>query len=115
MLLIPDHESGALSLVHLSLSYRDARAAVVRRNTDAHGCKTILRISKFEEHKTMDLKLDFGEDLVVLGGATGRGMEMEGVLDWGEWAHVVFSGGTEGRGEVDSWGGWLWEEEEMDL
>ncbi|KAK4447823.1 hypothetical protein QBC34DRAFT_439766 [Podospora aff. communis PSN243] len=93
MLLIPDHESGALSLVHLSLSCRDARAAVLRRNQSQHGSKTILRISKFEAHKTMDLRLDLGEDLVVLGGASGKGMETEGVLDWGEWAHVVFSGG----------------------
>ena len=61
-LLLPTHQSGALSLVHLSLSCRDARAAVLRRNKTlcASGKATLLRVAWFESQRTAEVWLDLG-------------------------------------------------------
>jgi hypothetical protein len=69
----------------------------VRRNQALAetGRATILKISRFEAEKTMDLRLDLGWDVVVLGSGAEEGGGGIGEDDWGEGeadgVHVVFS------------------------
>lgn len=76
--LVPDKRSGALSLVYLSLTCRDARAAVTRRNKNIVN-KTVFRTFPFQGYKRIDLVLDLNVDLVCLANPT----------DWTEWEHVI--------------------------
>ncbi|KAM7221957.1 hypothetical protein V8F06_002708 [Rhypophila decipiens] len=76
--LVPDKQSGARGLVHLSLTCRDARAAVVRRNKLIIN-KTVFRTFPFQGYKRIDLVLDLNVDLVCLANPT----------EWMEWEHVI--------------------------
>ncbi|KAM7207935.1 hypothetical protein V8F20_001729 [Naviculisporaceae sp. PSN 640] len=76
--LIPDKQSGALGLVYLSLTCRDARAAVTRRNKNIIN-RTVFRTFPFQGYKRINLVLDLNIDLVCLANPT----------DWTEWEHVI--------------------------
>ncbi|KAK1830098.1 hypothetical protein QBC39DRAFT_411898 [Podospora conica] len=92
MLLVPDRASGALNTIHLSLTCRGARAAVLRHRTPN---KTILSVSAFEAgpaHATY-LALDLSVDVICFGGADAGMHEADAALGWSEAEHVVFRGG----------------------
>jgi len=95
MLLVPDRQSAALNLVHLSWTCRAARDAALRRNRAPGWNKTILRILSFQTpagyRKMLNLTLDLGNDLVCFGSPDAGYQETSAALDWGEWTHIIFS------------------------
>jgi len=118
MLLAPDAQSGARNLVHLSLTCRAARAAVLRRtrsrtltHVDHHQSAatftpptatpttttsppsplTLLRVAPYEADRTVNLALDLTSDIVCFGSPDASRKEVDEALDWGEWSHIIFS------------------------
>jgi len=79
--LVPDRQSGALGLVHLSLACRGARAAVIRRNKKIVN-KSIFRTFHFHGYKTINLALNLRADLVCLTSPT----------EWPDWEHFLLWG-----------------------
>ncbi|KAK3361935.1 hypothetical protein B0T24DRAFT_684160 [Lasiosphaeria ovina] len=93
VLLVPNGQSGARGLVHLSRACKDAHSAVARRE-QAIDTKTLLRIMLGEARTgtTLRLTLDLRADLVCLGGPDASRQELDAMLEWADPSHIIFTG-----------------------